>query len=443
VTEGDSSVVANETATIRLINLYEVKKGSLTIRKTFSGQPEDGVLDGLNFRITGPNGYELNVSYAAFEGGSYTIANLPVGEYTVTETNAEGMFVNYTLTDDSVVNATAVIEENATATAELINNYELNLGKLQITKVFNGLNKDDNVDHLVFRVLGPNGFDESVTYGEFTDGVYVFEDLVPGQYLVYEPNAAFLAFNLMLREDSVTVANVMVKKDETAEVKLTNNYDNANTELFIMKLWDDKDDLDGSRPETVVVTLNGGGQVIQTVELNAGNEWTASVVVPLGDGNGNAINYTWHEETVTGYVLTSQKELGNATVLTNTHEPELVKATVVKVWKDNDNKANLRPATLKVTLSNGSSYTLSEANNWTVTVEDLPKYFKGEEVKYTWSEQTVLGYKQTAAVVNGDVTTFTNTYTPPTPGNPPTPIDDYDTPLNIEVIINHVGDCFD
>ena len=443
VTEGEASVAANETATIRLINLYEVKKGSLTIRKTFSGQPEDAALDGLNFLITGPDGFNLNVSYAAFEGGAFTIDNLPVGEYTVTETNAEGLFVNYTLTD-SVVSATAKVEENATATVELINNYELNLGKLQITKVFSGLTGDDNVDHLVFRVIGPDGFDESVTYGEFTDGVYVFEDLVPGQYLVYEPNAAFLAFNLLLREDSVTVANVMVKKDETAEVTLTNNYDNANTELFIMKLWDDKDDLDGSRPEAVIVTLNNGAQVIATVELNAANDWTASVVVPMGDGEGNAINYTWHEETVTGYVLTSQRELGNATVLTNTHEPELVSTTVRKVWRDNDNRAKLRPTVLLVTLSNGTSYALSEANNWTVTVDNLPKYFKGEEIRYTWSEQTVLGYKQTGVAVDGDTTTFTNTYTlPPTPGTPPVPIDEYGTPLGIDVIINHVGDCFD
>ena len=97
-----------------------------------------------------------------------------------------------------------------------------------------------------------------------------------------------------------------------------------------------------------------------------------------------------------------------------------------------------------MTLSNGTSYALSEANNWTVTVYNLPKYFKGEEIRYTWSEQTVPGYKQTGVAVDGDTTTFTNTYTlPPTPGTPPVPIDEYGTPLGIDVIINHVGDCFD
>jgi hypothetical protein len=103
-----------------------------------------------------------------------------------------------------------------------------------------------------------------------------------------------------------------------------------------------------------------------------------------------------------------------------------------------------------VTLSNGETYYLSEANGWTVTVSGLPKYVNGAEAHYTWSEQSVLGYTQTSAVTNGTTTTFTNRFTSPVlpdnenPGKPPVYIfEDYDTPLGIEVIINHVGDCFD
>ena len=107
-------------------------------------------------------------------------------------------------------------------------------------------------------------------------------------------------------------------------------------------------------------------------------------------------------------------------------------------------------------LSTGNDYYLTEDNNWTVTVDNLPKYKNGLEIEYTWSEQTVVGYTQTnveltTANDGTKVTTFTNRYrvtTPPTPGNPPptTPpveIEEYETPLNIRVLINHVGDCFD
>ena len=447
VTEGDANVVANKTATVKLINLYEPKLGNLTISKTWSGQPDDAVLDGLSFRITGPDGYEQIVSYAAFEGGSYTINKLKVGRYTVTETNADKLIANYTLvTDNSQTTVDADVEEGQTAVAALTNTYEPDYGMLKIVKTFTGLNHSDNVDDLEFCVFGPNGFEQTVTYGEFKNGEYTFEKLVPGEYVVYETNAAFLRFNLILKNSSVTAANAKIEKGKTTTVELKNDYDNANTDLYIMKLWEDMDNLDGSRPESVTVALYSGDKQIDTVTLNDGNDWIAMVTVPLTDSNGNAAVYTWSEVSVTGYVLTSQKTLGNITRITNSHEPELTNLTVTKVWDDNNNSGKLRPTTLKVTLSNGVSktdYYLSENNNWTITVSDLPVYRNGEKINYTWSEQTVLGYKLQSVVTKGGVTVFTNRYRRGGGGNPPITIEDNETPLAIQVSTNHVGDCFD
>jgi hypothetical protein len=187
-------------------------------------------------------------------------------------------------------------------------------------------------------------------------------------------------------------------------------------------------------------------KVVTTVVLNEANDWMAEVTdLPLYEGD-RLIEYTWQEETVTGYTLTSTESLGNLTILTNTHEPELVSTTVTKVWDDNDNGAHARPAILRVHLSNGNDYYLSEKNNWTVTVNNLPKYRNGELITYTWSEQTVAGYTLTDVTIQGNATIFTNTYSVPTPPGPlPTTeiIDEYGTPLGVEVIINHVGDCFD
>ena len=123
--------------------------------------------------------------------------------------------------------------------------------------------------------------------------------------------------------------------------------------------------------------------------------------------------------------------------------------TVHKNWDDSNNAAGFRPAKLRVTLSNGTSYILSKDNGWTVTVNNLPKYRNGVEIKYTWSEQSVLGYTQTKVVTDGNVTTFTNTFNiiPPPgsdrPGNKLTLIEDNQTALGIDVVINHVGDCFE
>ena len=130
--------------------------------------------------------------------------------------------------------------------------------------------------------------------------------------------------------------------------------------------------------------------------------------------------------------------------ITNTYRPEeTTTATVTKVWNDNDNAAGMRPAIVRVKLSNGTSHVLSEHNHWTVTVTDLPKYKDGAEIRYTWSEQAVLGYKLTDVSVAGNTTVLTNTYVPPHEPTPPTIIEDLPTPLGIDVEINHVGDCFD
>ena len=140
--------------------------------------------------------------------------------------------------------------------------------------------------------------------------------------------------------------------------------------------------------------------------------------------------------------------------VTNIYRPELTSVTVRKVWEDNNNKLRLRPKMIRVFLSNGMTVILSEANGWTATVDNLPTRINGKPVVYTWKEQQVLGYRLTEMKTDGQETVLTNSLarpnTPPpgdkkrkTPGNPFLIINDYGTPLGINVIINHVGDCFD
>ena len=57
--------------------------------------------------------------------------------------------------------------------------------------------------------------------------------------------------------------------------------------------------------------------------------------------------------------------------------------------------------------------TLTADNNWTATVQNLPKKANGTDITYTWSEGSMPeGYSLTDTSVNGKVTTLTNTYAP-------------------------------
>ena len=460
-----SAVVAISTdgsapETIHLTNRYERDTGNLIITKTFSGTPEGADLNGLTFEITGPDGYNKVISYADFRNGSYRIEDLPLGNYTVTETNAGTLIAGYTLAADSTTSGSAMVVKREEAMVSLVNKYTHGTGELTITKAITG---GDNVDfsNLEFQIYGPNGYEEKLKYSQFTNGTYTLKDLPIGEYVVYETNAGFISPQINLLASSKTAMKASIIRDGNTNVRLENNYEPALTSRMVIKIWDDMDNLDGSRPGEIVMTLSNG----RTVTLNAGNNWMAEITdLPLYDANGNVISYTWSEPPVPGYVQANVTTLSNTMVFTNRHMPDLTSSSVTKIWDDSNNAAGLRPATLRVTLSNGRSYTLSAANNWTVKVDNLPKYFNGQEIRYTWSEQTVLGYTQEIRVVD-DVTIFTNHYslTPPPgpprqpgePGQPEQPgqprlpgtpvyiFEDYNTPLGVEVIINHVGDCFD
>ena len=228
---------------------------------------------------------------------------------------------------------------------------------------------------------------------------------------------------------------------------LTNTYTFEFTEATVVKVWDDNENQDGVRPESLTVTLLADGEPykvpgklpedaeegavaedeIVTVTLNEANKWTAKVSDLPKFKDGKEIAYSWQEGAMPeGYVLTGNSTEGTVTTLTNTYGPETTEAKVIKVWEDDDNAAGLRPEELYVTLSNGTIVMLNEANEWTATVKDLPKYADGKPIDYTWTEGALPeGYSLTntkveditegegeAAVVVGTVTTLTNTYVP-------------------------------
>ena len=193
---------------------------------------------------------------------------------------------------------------------------------------------------------------------------------------------------------------------------LTNSHTPETVSATIKKVWNDADNQDGKRPESLTVTLSDGTEV----ELKESNNWTATVLNLPKYNNGQVIEYTWTEGKMPeGYTLTSMVRDGYVTTLTNSHTPEKVSATIKKVWDDAENQDGKRPESLNVTLSNGIEVTLNETNDWTGTVTDLPKYANGSEIIYTWTEGKMPeGYTLTDTDVEGTVTTLTNSYTPET-----------------------------
>ena len=222
------------------------------------------------------------------------------------------------------------------------------------------------------------------------------------------------------------------------------------TDFEVEKVWvGDNDNADGNRPESITVRLYAGGQEIKVVKLTAKNGWKYHFGELPKFVNGKPIHYSVKEDPVEGYTT----EINGFTIY-NKYQPEMTQVTVRKVWNDENNKQNKRPTSIWMKLSNGMAVMLNEANGWTATIAGLPTKVNGKPAEYTWTEQTIIGYELESKIEEGNVTIFTNKLwtrpdAPSQGGRPKTAGDtwyvfeEYDTPLGVEVIINHVGDCFD
>ena len=217
------------------------------------------------------------------------------------------------------------------------------------------------------------------------------------------------------------------------------NQHKPEVEISIAKVWDDNDNIDQVRPDSVTArvmrSIEGGAseQVGGPITLNAANQWQARVSgLPTTDANGNQYTYTVVEDAVSGYKGTvegssSKDANGNVSytyTLKNSHAPSVVNLSVSKVWDDAGNQDGVRPERVSVDVlrSEGSSTTktivatlkLSAENNWTATLEKQPVYGKSGKYTYSISEAKVDGYTgsvKTAVNESGNYAfTLTNTH---------------------------------
>ena len=235
--------------------------------------------------------------------------------------------------------------------------------------------------------------------------------------------------------------DIQIPEEEPEEEEMT-------TDIEIVKIWDDNNNADGNRPKSITVHLYAGGEEVRSAKLTAANGWKHKFGELPKFVNGHPITYTVKEDPVRWYVA----EIHGYTIR-NKYQPEMTSVSVRKVWDDENNKNEYRPASVRMTLSNGVSVILNEENGWMASITGLPTMVNGKPAVYTWTEQEVIGYELESMVTEGTVTTFTSKpwsrpdkptegKTPRLPGEEIT-IEEYETPLGVDVIINHVGDCFD
>ena len=376
---------------------------TLTVRKEWDDKnDQDGQRpSSLAVTLSDDRGAVGQVVLKADNEWTASIENLPMNRnwkpvpYTWTEEAVEGYTLTGRVTEDGVTTLT--------------NSHTTETTALTLSKVWQDDNNRDGLrpDSLPV-TLSANG---KVVYTDTLapeNGWNVTVDVLPvnenGQRITYAWAEADIPG---YRPESALSGTVTT---------ITNIHDIDTVSRSVTKLWDDADNQDGIRPKTVTVTLNADGTPVREVILDAAGGWSATVDNLPMRNQGKVIDYTWTEGEIPGYTLSRTETEGAVTTLTNTHAPELVNVSVRKLWADEANKNKARPDRLTVRLlRNGEeleSVVLSPDNNWQGTVKDLPRYEKGSEIRYTWSEPKVRNYRLRSVEVNGYKTRMTNEYDP-------------------------------
>ena len=380
-----------------LVNTYTPGKVNIPVKKVWEdAHNQDGI------RPT-------SVEVALVADGKVTDKKMKLSE----ETNWQGSFddldeyqkgklIHYTVQEINTKEGyQATVVETTKGNFTIVNNHQRALTSVKGVKNWEDKDNQDGKrpEKVTIRLYGNGEEKAAKTISKEQNWAYEFTDL-----------PAF---------EKGQPVNYTVTEDQVSDYQagytgfdVTNSYTPGKISIPVTKIWHDQDNQDGIRPEKVTIKLLANGQeTTQKIELSAKNNWQDFFTDLAEYEKGKRIEYTVEEESVSGYesVLTGSTEKGYT--VANTHIPETTQIKGSKTWKDKDNQDGKRPTEITLNLlANGKKVDeiiVDKASNWKYQVRDLPKFEKGEKIRYNVQEQRVKNY---SATVNGfDVT---NHYTP-------------------------------
>ncbi len=362
--EGYQTAQSGETGTIPATGSMPVASftntrnaGSLIVEKVLDGNAPIAD-DSFEFTITlsRTDGVDVNKTYQAlrngdeaetvtFTGGKATVT-LAGGEtleildilsetaYTVEEVLPE--YSDYDLTDASGDTGVIPIDENAQATFT----NERDVGTLTLRKSVEG-NAGETDRYFTFTVFMRDRYGRNVNgsfpmdggAGEnviFTDG-YATIRLADGDQVIISGILEGTYYSVT-EEEADTEGYVTTSSNEagviaaggTAQVSFTNtrNVEEETTSRTVYKVWNDENDADGLRPDTLMVYLLADGDSVAAAELSEANGWSAVFDdLPVYNADGSQIEYTVVEAYTAEYYVRYQYTQA-AINITNTHNPD-------------------------------------------------------------------------------------------------------------------------
>ncbi|MDO4369484.1 MAG: Cna B-type domain-containing protein [bacterium] len=309
---------------------------------------------------------------------TYEFTNLP--EYN------NGKIINYTVSEEAVKDYDTTYDGY-----DIMNTYNPETITIKGTKSWDDNDNQDGIRPDEITVILYDHLDNEIARtkaDKSTNWTYSFENIVR-----YADN----------KEINYKVKEVDVNGYETVinNFDITNKHAPEKINIKIKKSWNDNNNQDGIRPESITVKLYKDGILYRKEKITKENNWTYIFTNLDKYENGKEIKYEIVESEVKGYktsIRNSVTKVKNEvqTIITNTHNTKKINIKITKIWKDNDNEKGLRPSEILVDIYKGSTLIkqikITEKNGWVYILKNLDKYENGKEIIYKIKEHKVKGY---------------------------------------------------
>ena len=348
-----------------------------------------------------------------------TEANGWAGSFTNLDADKGGTPIQYTVVEVTVTGYTSDVTGDAASGFTITNSYSPETVDVKATKNWDDANNQDGKrpTKITINLLADGQKVESKEVQAAADGTWTVEFTKLAKYKDG-------------KEIKYTVTEDAVAEYESTitDFTITNKYAPKAIDYKVTKVWNDANNQDGKRPESVTVQLykkvgdadpvavEGKKLTLTAKDKTDANTWVASFTNLPQYEAGKEITYSIKEVDVpAGYEASVTGQ-----VVTNTYNPETVVLSGTKVWKDNNNQDGKRTDKVKVQIFKGEGekaelvqeIEVSEATGWKFESKALPKYENGTEIKYTVKEVAVKEYTSTITPEKDGKYTITNEHTP-------------------------------
>ena len=344
-----------------------------------------------------------------------TEANGWAGSFKDLDADKGGTPIQYTVVEVTVAGYTSEITGDAASGFTITNSYLPETVDVKATKNWDDANNQDGKrpTKITINLLADGQKHDSKEVQAAADGTWTVEFTKLAKYKAG-------------KEIKYTVTEEAVAEYESTitDFTITNKYAPKEIDYKVTKVWNDANNQDGKRPESVTVQLfksvdgskpvavEGKKLTLTAKDKTDANTWVASFTNLPQYEAGKEITYSIKEVDVpAGY-----KASVTGQVVTNTHDIETVVLSGTKVWKDNNNQDGKRTKSVKVQILNGDKVVqeieVSEATGWKFESKPLPKYENGKLIEYKVKEVVVKGYTSTITTEKEGKYTITNEYTP-------------------------------